>query len=33
LYVDSNHKIISVDSDPRRENPPYLLQTPEPISG
>jgi len=24
---------ISVDSDPRRENPPYLLQTPEPISG
>ena len=25
--------IISVDSDPRRENPPHLLQTPEPISG
>jgi len=25
--------LISVDSDPRRENPPYLLQTPEPISG
>ena len=24
--------IISVDSDPRRENPPHLLQTPEPIS-
>ena len=25
--------VISVDSDPRRENPPHLLQTPEPISG
>ena len=25
--------VILVDSDPRRENPPYLLQTPEPISG
>ena len=24
--------LISVDSDPRRENPPHLLQTPELIS-
>ena len=26
-------KVILVDLDPQRENPPYLLQTPEPISG
>jgi len=26
-------RLISVDSDPRRENPPHLLQTPELISG
>ena len=29
----NSYCLISVDSDPRRENPPYLLQTPKPISG
>ena len=30
-YPTKSAVVISVDSDPRRENPP--LQTPEPISG
>ena len=32
ILTTPSYHLISVDLDPWRENPPHLLQTPEPIS-